>query len=529
MSDENSTVGPHHETQVLAQLLEMMRQAVWAVDATSGELLYANRSGLSVYGYSLEQWQANTNIWLESVYPDDLHIAEGSGAKLYTDGESHAEYRIIHASGEVRWLQSYSYLVKDRDGAPSFIGGIVADITARKRAEESRNKLQVELERSRRLESIGQLAGGIAHDFNNLLLIIMGHLDMAIEDLPSTSEVRSGLFEAQSAARRASELTSRLLSFSRAQPLKRVHVDLNEVIAGSVRLLERLISTNVKIIINTCDAPLIVHADASYLDQVLINLCVNARDAMPGGGEIRVTTERLIGTDARDARQVHRLSSSGAAAFAVLSVEDTGCGMSPDAQSQIFEPFYTTKPVGSGTGLGLSVVHGVVKQHGGFIDVASEPGVGSTFRVHLPSVDSAKDATHSKTAGALRPVQVTNILLAEDEDGVRRMAARILRRAGYSVIEARDGEEAVRIFEARRAEIGFVILDVVMPKLAGPAAWQQMLNLGADVPVLFSSGYSPELLQQEFAEIGDYHMLPKPYAPSALVSAVEPLLVKQSS
>ena len=384
------------------------------------------------------------------------------------------------------------------------------DVTERKRLEE-------QLRQAQKMEAIGQLAGGVAHDFNNLLAVIMGFSDLAVRRLAPGHPVVDQLREVTEAARRGGELTRRLLAFSRKQILQPQMLDLGAAAADFARMIGRILGEDVQLVVRGPKAPVVVHADPVQLEQVLMNLCMNARQAMPNGGELHVST-RAVELD-RDFAGKNPWARAGS--FAEISVRDTGIGMDKETLARAFEPFFTTKS--DGTGLGLSTVYGIVEQHGGFLHVESAPGKGTTVQAYLPR-SSEKAATSSASRGAdstepLRGDEV--ILLAEDEPSLRTLVATTLTELGYRVITARDGEEAVGEFERHAREIDLAVLDVVMPRLDAREVYGQMRELRPDVKVLFTTGYAPASTRlAELLESGTVPLLEKPFTTLALAASV---------
>ncbi len=387
---------------------------------------------------------------------------------------------------------------------------IVQDVT-------ERIKLEQQLRQSQKMEAVGQLASGIAHDFNNILTVIQGHAALVLLRDQLDREVAESAREISAASERAAALTRKLLTFCRREMTRPQVVHLNQSLTGLGNMLRRLIGEH--ILIQYALAPELppVFGDPSNLEQVILNLVVNARDAMPGGGSITITTAALTLAHADLSR--HPQARHGL--HVCLDIADTGCGMPPAVLERIFEPFYTTKEAGKGTGLGLSTVYGIVKQHGGWIEVVSEPGKGSRFRVFLPATDKAAP---SLPPDLLAPVPVATggrILLVEDEAAVRKMAAKILRASGYEVLEAADGGEAVRVWERNPAGVDLLLTDVIMP--GGVSGWElakELTHRKPELKVLYTSGYNAEAAGYGMANQPNFEFLEKPYQPPALIQAV---------
>jgi nitrogen-specific signal transduction histidine kinase/CheY-like chemotaxis protein len=383
-----------------------------------------------------------------------------------------------------------------------------------------RKRLEAQFRHAQKMEAVGRLAGGVAHDFNNLLTVIMGCSQMLGAELVENERARTDLTEIQRAAGRAATLTGQLLAFSRQQLLNPRVLDLNETVEDVSPMLHRLIGPEVDLCTRLDPSLKPVKADPGQIHQVIMNLAVNARDAMPHGGTLTLAT-RDVNVDASPARDPADLPPGR---YAVLEATDTGAGMDAETMSRIFEPFFTTKEPGKGTGLGLSTVHGIVKQSGGHIEVTSEPGRGTTFRIHLPHAD---EALESETTGhaATRPSRGTEaVLLVEDEAPVRAFMRRTLEQAGYRVTEARDGEEALQACSASGAVVDLVITDVLMPRMRGTELVRRLAQLKPALKVLLVSGYPDPASLEENGVRTDAEMLQKPFGPEDLLLKVRQVL-----
>ncbi len=380
--------------------------------------------------------------------------------------------------------------------------------------------LEVQLRHSQKMEAIGQLAGGVAHDFNNLLTVITGHAELSLMQFPISGPQRDSLLQIAMAGERAAQLTRQLLTFSRRQLFQPAPVGINAIIEEIVKMLRRMVGENVAIEMELAPALPNVHADAGMIEQVLMNLVVNARDAMTEGGQI------LIKTGSCTIEDVHSQSNLGAkpGPSVFLSVADKGTGIDPEHLAHIFEPFYTTKEVGAGTGLGLATVYGIVQQHNGWIEVESEVGKGTTFSVFVPATTEVAAGHGPSDADDLRGGKET-ILLAEDEEFVRTLAKRVLEDLGYIVLEATTGAEALEVWEQNQSQIGLLLTDLVMPgKLSGRDVAEKIRVTHPQLPVIYSSGYSQELLKSGLELSEGITFLPKPYRPQALIEAVREAL-----
>jgi PAS domain S-box-containing protein len=396
---------------------------------------------------------------------------------------------------------------------------IIRDISHRTRGDTQRLMLQQQLQAAQRMEAVGQLTSGVAHDFNNLLVAINGYTDLCLKQNINKLTRNGYLNEIRMAGKLAAELTHKLLAFSRPQNPQTGAFDVNEVIASLELMIRRLMPANITIDIDTMTEAAWVNADPGQLEQVILNLVINARDAITGVGQLQIVTRRL-NIDA-DSKAPENLMSAGA--YIQLIITDSGVGMSNDALAHLFEPFFTTKPEGVGTGLGLSVVNDIIKQNSGAIEVDSELGQGSQFSVYLPA--GAADETPSTTTQPAKIIGGTEtLLLVEDSQPVRDLARLILRGVGYHVIEARDGPEALSIFAAKHAEIALVIMDVVMPRMGGQQTMREMRKLAPNVRLVFTSGYGYHGLHTQFVYDQGLPFIPKPYSTDVLCDRVRTLL-----
>jgi signal transduction histidine kinase len=376
-----------------------------------------------------------------------------------------------------------------------------------------RKELEIQVQRLQKFEAIGRLAGGIAHDFNNALGVILGWAEMGYDDAPDGSAAQEKFRLIREQAQHSAGLTSQLLAFARRQVLQRRNVSVNDLVLETRNLLRSVVGEQIEFEVDLAADLQVALADSTQIQQVLMNLCLNGRDAMPAGGRLLIQT-RNVEIDEGFCR-AHSYGRPGE--YIVLSVSDTGVGMDPASLDRLFEPFFTTKELGRGTGLGLATVYGIVKQHDGFVNVYTEAGQGTTFRVYLPAATGAAEPRRkAPTTAAVKGTET--ILVAEDHEALRELARHSLTSHGYSVILANDGEDAVRQFKEHANKVHLVILDVAMPGLSGPAAYAQMCAIRPNFPVIFTSGHpaeSPFLKIEEGAVF-----LQKPYAPQTLARAV---------
>ncbi|MBA4147128.1 MAG: PAS domain S-box protein [Verrucomicrobia bacterium] len=430
--------------------------------------------------------------------------------------QKQATRRMKFRTGGIVDLEDTNSFIDSQDGKPLLLS-LFRDITAQKRLEE-------ELRQSQKMESIGQLAGGIAHDFNNILTVINGHASLLLMDETHSSDTRESIEQIGRSAERAANLTRQLLAFSRKQMMQARKLDLNEVVGDMTKILQRVLGEDICLRVSFGSTSPIVYADPGMMEQILLNLAVNSRDSMPNGGSLSVATL----TTSVDHSHPAKPAELPPGPFACLRVHDTGCGIPEDLLTKIFEPFFTTKDVGKGTGLGLATVYGIVKQHRGFLQVSSEVNRGTTFEIYLPNADGSADKSKVADDGRMRGGMET-ILLVEDEDGVRTLAASLLKRLGYRVIEANSGVSALELWQVQSQSIDLVLTDIVMPD--GLSGRELADRLKADKPemeVIFTSGYPrDEVADQGFFREG-FNFLQKPYQPHALAQLVRQCLDNQT-
>jgi PAS domain S-box-containing protein len=404
--------------------------------------------------------------------------------------------------------------------APGQFACIFTDITERKRAEEERTRLQEQLLQSQKMESVGRLAGGVAHDFNNMLGVILGHADMAMEQLDPLAPLYGDLREIRKAAERSSELTRQLLAFARKQTVSLRVLDLNETLAGMLRMLQRLIGEDIQLVLQPGEGLWRVRMDPSQVDQILANLSVNARDAISGVGKVAIETGNVT------LKEGNRAELPGVVPgdYVLLAVSDDGCGMSREILDKLFEPFFTTKAAGKGTGLGLATVYGIVKQNDGFIQVRSAPGEGTTFRIYLPRyVDSGGQGSGERVAEPVVRGHET-VLVVEDERALLDLSRRMLEKLGYRVLAAGSPGEAMELAEQHSGEIHLLMTDVVMPDMNGRDLARNLLSLYPNLKRLFMSGYTADVIARHGVLDEGVHFIQKPFSKQELAARVRAAL-----
>jgi two-component system, cell cycle sensor histidine kinase and response regulator CckA len=484
------------------------------VSTIEGRLIQCNTAFARMLGFStVDEALIDPQADLDLASPDGGAILNG----LRTRGAMTSfEIPLRRRDGTIAWALGNATLLDRFDEGPTLVETILIDVTERR-------ALQAQLYESQKMEAIGRLAGGVAHDFNNLLTAIQGYSELTLSDL-GTHPLRVQIEEIRKAAQRATSLTRQLLAFSRRQDVTPQVLDLNTVVRAMQSMLRRLIGEDIELVERLSDPLRRVKADQSQIEQVLLNLVVNARDAQPGGGTVTVETEDVV-VDRIESRRYPELRPGP---YVVLRVRDCGVGMTPDVQAHVFEPFFTTKSPGRGTGLGLSTVYGIVQQSGGHIRVDSEPGRGSVFSIYLPSTDERRPELPGPTDAHPSPGTET-ILVVEDDDEVRLFARRALERQGYHVLHADGAAAALRLAEAHTGPIHLVLSDVVMPKMGGPELVARLQPLRPSMRVLYMSGYSEDQLLDHGFSISDALLLPKPFLPEALARRVRASLDAESS
>jgi len=422
---------------------------------------------------------------------------------------------------QVRPISPHQYSKDEEISSHAVV--VVNDITESKRAEREKVALEEQLRQSQKMEAIGRLAGGIAHDFNNLLTPIVGYSQLAIRGLSSSDPMRNYLSEIEKAAERAATLIRQLLAFSRRQPLKPQLLNLNNVLIDMDKMLRRIIGEHIELVTLTAPNLGSVKVDPSQFEQVLVNLAINARDAMPNGGKLILETSNI----SFDSDYIHRHADISPGNYVMVAVSDTGCGMPSEVRERIFEPFFTTKEKSGGTGLGLSTVHGIIKESRGYILVYSEPGKGTTFKIYLPGIEEEAIAPPPRDDIGYLPKGDETILLVEDEAAVRNLTAHVLREQGYTVLEAANGIEAMNVIRDRdKEEIHLLLTDVVMPQMGGKELAERLKNIRPNTKILFTSGYPDSTIIYQGLLDPDVDFIAKPLSPSTLVRKVREVLDK---
>ena len=496
------------------QVLDNSLDVICTIDE-AGRFIQVSAAAKEMWGYETKELVGR--MYIELVHPDDrLKTIQIATEIMSGHSTSDFENRYLHKDGSVvhlMWSSNWSETERT-------MFAVARDVSKIKQAEEALEQSREQLRQSQKLESVGRLAGGIAHDFNNMLTVINGYSDLTLRRLQDGDPLRRNVEEIKKSGERAANLTYQLLAFSRQQILQPVVLDLNEAIADTTKMLQRLIGEDVQLttVLNTKSGK--VKVDPGQFTQLVMNLAINARDAMPQGGKLTIETANVF-LDADYARQ-HIEVIPGA--YILLSVSDTGTGMSAETQQHVFEPFFTTKEVGKGTGLGLATVYGIIKQSGGNIWVYSEEGVGTTFKIYLPQVVKQDEAVEIKDTADELPKGTETILVVEDEDMVRSLTHQILEECGYTVLEASNGVEALSIYEKHDCHIDLLMTDVVMPQMGGRELAERFAQIYPQMCVLFTSGYTDDAVVRHGIIEAETNFIQKPFAPDGLAHKIREIM-----
>lgn len=506
------------QKELLKHLIDTLPVAVCLKDAKDRWLI-ANQQTLHMFGLSnnIDYFQKDeAELAAFSTNKETLLYVKSLNDEAWRNKSLSREYEeFVAADGKKHILDVFKLPIFYEDGGRKYLIVVAVDVTELKHTEEC-------LRQAQKMESVGQLAGGIAHDFNNILMAVQGYAELLKIKLTDQDLVKF-VDNILKGTDRAARLVRHLLAFSRRQMLQLEHLDINEVITTVTPLLKKIIRDDIALTISPADTQLSVYVDRTQLEQVLINLAANARDAMPNGGNLIIETRQVQ----LDSTYIQRDSTITLRDYVQISVSDTGCGMDEKTKESIFDPFFTTKEFGKGTGLGLAIVYGIISQHKGFINVYSEVGIGTTFKIYLPL-----DKTHAETR--IQDVHQHTldlkgsgvILLADDEEMVRDICASVLQAAGYEVLAAKDGEEAVKLFDANANRIDLLLLDVLMPKKNGKIVYEEIKLKRPDIKAIFLSGYSQELLMEHGNLLNGYDFIAKPISPNVLIEKIHDLLTK---
>ena len=492
--------------------LEATQVGIWESDIVTGAVRWSEIAE-ALHGLSTGTFGGTFDAFKDCIHPDDRQSALDSlGRATRMRGDTNIVYRTMWPDGSIHWINAVGQTQYDEGGHPVRATGICVDISARRALEEHGRQAQ-------KMDALGQLAGGVAHDFNNLLTAILGYGELLLKELREDDPNRADVGEIVKAGESAAKLTAQLLAFSRRQVMQPKVISANDVIQETQRLLARVIGERIQIVAELDPDIACVRVDPGQLEQVVMNLAVNARDAMPGGGRLTIATAN---------RQLDEPPRNGGDAtpgrYVQLQVSDTGTGMSADVRAHLFEPFFTTKPQGKGTGIGLATVYGIVKQSGGFIEIDSEVGRGTTFTICLPATEVPKSDDRAGRGRATVRHGFETILVVEDNDAARKLARTALGRFGYRVLEAASGESALGIVNRQRGGVDLVVTDLVMPGITGVELSRKLRDVHPEVRILFTSGYSGDSAVDLDAISDVTAFLPKPYTLESLAKAVRDAL-----
>ena len=497
--------------QQFRQIAEHLADVVWLRDAATQQTIYVSPAFERIFGRPSAEVMGSIDGFLSCVHPDDRPRVLAQLPKQRS-GTYDEIYRIVRPDGRVRWLRSRASPVEDAEGRVVRLVGLASDITSQRQLEE-------QLLQSRKMEGVGRLAGGIAHDFNNLLTVMFSGTQFALELLPEDHPARVDIEQVKEAAQRAAKLTSQLLAFARRQVMAPIRLDLNELTRQIDPLLRRLLGEHIVLATRLAPELYPVLADRSQIEQVLVNLAVNARDAMPAGGTLTLETANFN----VDHAYVDNNASVPAGDYAMLAVSDTGTGIPNELHEHLFEPFFTTKPGGAGTGLGLATCYGIIRQLGGQLLLSSEVGRGTTFKILIPRTTTEEAAVPPPSERTPTGGRET-VLFVEDNPRVRAMGIRILRQRGYNVLEAVGGPEALELAERHSGTIDLLLTDVVMPHMSGTELAQRLSEKLPGIRVLYTSGYTENTLLGRGVAGANLAFLQKPYSVESLLEKVRAVL-----
>jgi len=566
LSEEERLQAARKESEQRFQdLVQGLDAIVWEADASTLRFSFVSQRAQTVFGFPTDRWLDEPDFFSKRIHPEDRPKVMSKCRAALARGEDHElEYRALTATGEIVWLRDIVHVVPDAPGNAGQLRGLTVDLTELKRADEALRASEDQLRQAQKMDAVGKLAGGIAHDFNNLLMVIRGDGDLILRRLPPNHPLRKNAEGVREAADQAATLTRQLLAFSRKQVLAPKVLDLNSIVAGMQTMLQRLIGETINLVTVPESALGNVKADPGQIEQVIMNLAVNARDAMPDGGRLIIRTANVR---AGEAPPLPGAASPPAGPHVLLEVSDGGTGMDANTLAHLFEPFFTTKEPGKGTGLGLSTVYGIVEQSGGSVTVETELGRGTTFRIYLPQVEAPATVAPASppvarpaaapaipravpaapvapppgrvqpepVRAATRPLEpavvsetapqrTETILLVEDALRVRAVVREILEMNGYNVLEARHGVEALEISERHQGPIHLMVTDVVMPQMSGRELAQRLQPLRPDMKVLYMSGYTDDAIVRHGVLGAGMAFLSKPFTPDALALKIHEVL-----
>ncbi|TGL49592.1 hybrid sensor histidine kinase/response regulator [Leptospira wolffii] len=515
--------------KLFEELTEAIREVFWMTSVSKNEIVYISRGYEEIWGRSRQSLYDNPISWLESVHPDDRDRVFTNSKEKQINGEYKEEYRIIRPDGQLRWISDRAFPVRNEKGEAVRVAGIAEDITEKKIKEEQlkeaeikKSELESQLIQAQKLESLGTLASGIAHDFNNILSIIMGHTSVLSLNRENPEKFTQHVFALQKAAERGASLVRQLLTFARKTEFRLEFLHLNDIILEIVKLISQTFPKNLVLELDLKENLPKLKMDSNQIHQVILNLCVNARDAMPKGGKLRIETSE---TDFREIKAGY--SKSKADRYVLLRITDNGSGMDEKIKNRIFEPFFTTKEIGKGTGLGLALAYSVIENHKGWIEVKSALGEGTSFSIFLPVQRDKTELTMRSQLSEERAADSGGdevILLIEDEDLLRDMLFSLLESKGYKVHTAKDGEEGLEKFLIHHSEIRLVFSDLGLPKLGGEEVVKRIRAIHSSVKIILASGFIEPGIKSSLEDLGVNLFLQKPYMGNDVLTGIRSVL-----
>jgi signal transduction histidine kinase/response regulator of citrate/malate metabolism len=496
----------------IAYAFRVARMGVWEFDLPTKRLAWSEALP-ALFNVAEHEVPASLEGLLSMVHPDDRHLVEDALALVGREGTGFEfEFRALWPDGSAHWMASQARVLCDESDRPTRLLGLTMDVGARK-------SLEVQFRQSQKMEAVGHLAGGVAHDFNNLVTIILGYTGLVVQSMTSDDPRRADLNEVTNAGQRAAVLARQLLAFSRTQTPQPTTIDLNAVVGGVHKMLGRLLAEDITLTLALARNVGAVRADRGQIEQVLMNLMLNARDAMPLGGRLVVET-----ANADIETSIPQDSTIPAGSYVLLSVRDSGIGMNEETKARVFEPFFSTKAEGRGTGLGLSTALGIVRQSGGYLRVTSELGQGSTFSVYLPRISADRTPEPVVADGPALAVGTETLLIVEDDEAVRGLMRTTLERAGYNILEAASGRRAEALFEKRGGLVDLLVTDVVLPGASGPTLFRRLTQTRPGLRVLYVSGHADDAVVAHDHVDPDVELLHKPFTADALARKVRDVL-----
>lgn len=497
------------------EMAEHIGSVFYSIDLKNGRHVYVSPAYEHIWGLTTAALYEQPDQWTAAILPEDRPAVLAARARLENGHDYALVYRVLRPDGTQRWVEDRSYLIRDADGKIHRAVGVATDITRR-------HQLEAQLRQAQKMEAVGQLAGGVAHDFNNVLTVVIGWARLLLDRPTTPPDAITPLTEIFNAGTRAANLTRQLLVFSNKQTINHQIIDLNRVTDEIAEMLRRVIGEHITLNLRLSPAACLVEGDVGMIEQVLMNLAVNARDAMPDGGKLTLATETIVIDDA----SLHNHADARTGTFACLSVSDTGCGIPREILPRIFEPFFTTKEPNHGTGLGLAMVTGIVQRHKGWIELESTVGVGTRFRVLLPvapamALASVTPAQKPERAGG----GSETILFVEDEPGVREFAVAVLNSHGYRVLQACSGMDALEVWRRHSSRITLLVTDLVMPDgISGVELAIRLRNEKPSLKIVITSGYANDITGREFQLPANMFFIQKPYKPQSLAHAIRTAL-----